>query len=85
MCLTRNKLKKSIIFCTYLRTVIAFLQVPTEYFLLVLGKHLKYSSCLYPSSSSTLDEAEEAMLGLAQPLHNYPEAEHSHHIRSKEP
>ncbi|EIE20597.1 methyltransferase type 11 [Coccomyxa subellipsoidea C-169] len=35
-----------------------------KYFLLVLGKHLKYSSCLYPSSSSTLDEAEEAMLGL---------------------
>lgn len=39
------------------------MQVPTEYFLLVLGKHLKYSSCLYPAPRTTLDEAEEAMLG----------------------
>ncbi|CAL8464900.1 g4435 [Coccomyxa elongata] len=39
-------------------------EVPSDYFLLVLGQHLKYSSCLYPSSSTTLDEAEEAMLGL---------------------
>ena len=39
------------------------LQVPTEYFLLVLGKHLKYSSCLYPTPQTTLDEAEDAMLG----------------------
>lgn len=40
-------------------------QVPTEYFLLVLGKHLKYSSCLYPARDSTLDQAEQAMLGKA--------------------
>ncbi len=39
------------------------MQVPTEYFLLVLGKHLKYSSCLYPAADTTLNEAEEAMLG----------------------
>ena len=39
------------------------LQVPTDYFLLVLGKHKKYSSCLWPDSSLTLDEAEAAMLG----------------------
>ena len=40
------------------------MQIPTEYFLLVLGKHLKYSSCLYPAANTTLDEAEEAMLGV---------------------
>ncbi|KAK9804356.1 hypothetical protein WJX72_008944 [[Myrmecia] bisecta] len=39
-------------------------EVPTEYFLLCLGKHLKYSSCLYPSPSTSLDQAEEAMLEL---------------------
>lgn len=39
-------------------------EVPTEYFLLCLGKRLKYSSCLYPAASSTLEEAEEAMLRL---------------------
>ncbi len=39
------------------------MQVPTEYFLLVLGKRLKYSSCLYPSRDTTLDYAELAMLG----------------------
>lgn len=38
------------------------MQVPTEYFLLCLGKQLKYSSCLYPAANSTLEEAEEAML-----------------------
>ncbi len=38
-------------------------QLPTSYFLKCLGKHLKYSSCLWPSQESTLDEAEEAMLG----------------------
>mmetsp|Transcript_33271 Transcript_33271/g.94252 ORF Transcript_33271/g.94252 Transcript_33271/m.94252 type:complete len:321 (+) Transcript_33271:83-1045(+) len=39
-------------------------EVPTEYFLLCLGKHLKYSSCLYPEGNETLGEAEEAMLSL---------------------
>jgi len=39
------------------------MQVPTEYFLLVLGKHLKYSSCLYPAANTILNEAEESMLG----------------------
>lgn len=38
-------------------------EVPTAYFLLVLGKHLKYSSCLYPGPNSSLEEAEAAMLG----------------------
>ena len=42
----------------------ACMQVPTEYFLLVLGKHLKYSSCLYPKRDTTLDDAELAMLGM---------------------
>ena len=39
------------------------LQLPTSYFLKCLGKHLKYSSCLWPNEDTTLDEAEEAMLG----------------------
>jgi len=40
-------------------------EVPTSYFLLCLGKHLKYSSCLYPNldASTDLSDAEEAMLG----------------------
>ena len=39
--------------------------MPTEYFLLCLGRHLKYSSCYYPGldARTTLSEAEEAMLG----------------------
>ena len=42
-------------------------EIPTSYFLLCLGKHLKYSSCLYPKLDPTtpLYLAEEAMLGEA--------------------
>ena len=39
-------------------------QVPTSYFLTVLGKRLKYSSCLYDSPADSLDAAEVAMLGM---------------------
>ena len=39
-------------------------EVPAEFFTNVLGKRLKYSSCYFPSPTSTLDEAEEAMLEL---------------------
>lgn len=39
-------------------------QVPTEFFQLVLGKRLKYSSGYWPDGVSTLDEAQEAMLQL---------------------
>ena len=39
-------------------------QVPTEYFLRVLGRHLKYSCCLYGKPGTSLDDAEEAMLGV---------------------
>ena len=45
-------------------------EVPTPYFDLVLGKHKKYSSCLYKDIENskpkppTLDEAEVAMLAL---------------------
>ncbi len=44
-------------------------EVPTSYFLLCLGKHLKYSSCLYPGldSATSLSDAEEAMLGAPLP------------------
>lgn len=39
-------------------------EVPAEFFLQVLGKRLKYSSCYWPPSVTTLDAAEEAMLAL---------------------
>jgi cyclopropane fatty-acyl-phospholipid synthase-like methyltransferase len=39
------------------------LQVPTEYFVLVLGRHLKYSCCLYNNAGEGLNEAERNMLG----------------------
>lgn len=39
-------------------------EVPTELFELMLGPHLKYSSGYWPRASSTLAEAEEAMLRL---------------------
>lgn len=40
-------------------------EVPTPYFLSVLGPKLKYSSCVYPSPKTTLEQAEMAMLELA--------------------
>jgi len=39
-------------------------EVPTEFFQLVLGKHLKYSAALWEPGTATLDEAEAAMLEL---------------------
>ena len=39
-------------------------EVPPEFFRLVLGPRLKYSSCLWPDGVETLAEAEEAMLAL---------------------
>ena len=39
-------------------------EVPPEFFMDVLGKHRKYSCCLYPSGTESLDEAEERMLAL---------------------
>ena len=40
-------------------------EVPTKFYELVLGKHLKYSSALYKDGISSLDAAEEAMLSLS--------------------
>ena len=40
-------------------------EVPPEFFELILGPRLKYSSCLWPSGTNTLREAEEAMLRLS--------------------
>ncbi len=40
-------------------------EVPPAFFRLVLGQRLKYSSGYYANASSTLDEAEEAMLALS--------------------
>lgn len=37
-------------------------ELPTSFFKLVLGKNLKYSCCYFPDKSSTLDDAEKAML-----------------------
>ena len=39
-------------------------EVPPPFFQACLGKRLKYSSCYYPTASSTLDQAEVAMLEL---------------------
>jgi len=39
-------------------------EVPAAFFERVLGKHLKYSCCLFEDESSSLDAAEEAMLRL---------------------
>jgi cyclopropane-fatty-acyl-phospholipid synthase len=39
-------------------------EVPPEFFRLVLGPRLKYSSCLWPDGVETLAAAEEAMLEL---------------------
>ncbi len=40
-------------------------EVPPEFFKLVLGPRLKYSSCLWPDGVETLGAAEEAMLALS--------------------
>jgi cyclopropane-fatty-acyl-phospholipid synthase len=37
-------------------------EVPTRFYQLVLGKHLKYSSGYWPDESTTFDESEAAML-----------------------
>lgn len=39
-------------------------ELPTEYFLRVLGPHRKYSSCLFERPDASLEEAEVAMLEL---------------------
>lgn len=39
-------------------------ELPPEFFQLVLGKWLKYSSCYWPTSVTSLEEAEEVMLRL---------------------
>jgi cyclopropane-fatty-acyl-phospholipid synthase len=39
-------------------------EVPTEFYLKSLGRHLKYSSCYWPEGVTQLDAAEEAMLRL---------------------
>ncbi|KAG9451743.1 hypothetical protein H6P81_004647 [Aristolochia fimbriata] len=39
-------------------------ELPTPFFKLVLGRNLKYSSCYFQDGSTTLDDAEEAMLEL---------------------
>jgi cyclopropane-fatty-acyl-phospholipid synthase len=39
-------------------------EVPAEFFQRVLGPRLKYSSCFWPQPSTTLPEAEDAMLDL---------------------
>ena len=39
-------------------------EVPTDFYLRVLGRHLKYSSCLWEDDTTDLTAAEEAMLSL---------------------
>jgi cyclopropane-fatty-acyl-phospholipid synthase len=40
-------------------------EVPTEFFRLVLGPRLKYSSCWWPAGVETLADAEDAMLAVS--------------------
>jgi cyclopropane fatty-acyl-phospholipid synthase-like methyltransferase len=40
-------------------------ELPTDYFLAVLGPNRKYSSCLYERPDASLEEAEVAMLELS--------------------
>lgn len=40
-------------------------EVPSEFFVQVLGQRLKYSSCYYDLGATNLDEAEEHMLALS--------------------
>lgn len=39
-------------------------ELPPEFFVLVLGKHRKYSCCFYPHGQESLNDAEEKMLDL---------------------
>lgn len=39
-------------------------EVPAEFYVKMLGPHLKYSSCWWDDTCKTLDEAEQAMLSL---------------------
>lgn len=39
-------------------------EVPAEFYRLCLGRRFKYSGCYYATGQESLDEAEEAMLGL---------------------
>ncbi len=39
-------------------------EVPPDFFKLVLGKHLKYSSCFWDTDIQTLDDAEARMLAI---------------------
>ncbi|XP_021738939.1 (S)-coclaurine N-methyltransferase-like [Chenopodium quinoa] len=39
-------------------------ELPTSFFKLVLGKHLKYSCCYFSDKQTNLDDAEKAMLEL---------------------
>ncbi len=39
-------------------------EVPTQFFEQVLGRHMKYSGCLWEPGTATLDDAEEEMLAL---------------------
>ncbi len=39
-------------------------ELPAEFFKYILGRRMKYSACYWPAASTTLDEAEEAMLAL---------------------
>lgn len=62
-------------------------EVPTQYFLTVLGKNLKYSSCLYTpaidklnqkssTAAAALDAAEEAMLALCTERADLQDGQH---------
>jgi cyclopropane-fatty-acyl-phospholipid synthase len=47
-------------------------EVPTRFYQLVLGKHLKYSSGYWPDEKTTFDESEAAMLQLTCERAEFP-------------
>jgi len=57
-----EKLKKSPIALVPEKANEQHYEVPPEFFNLVLGKHLKYSSGYWPDNNISLDESEEIML-----------------------
>jgi cyclopropane-fatty-acyl-phospholipid synthase len=51
-------------------------EVPTAFYQLALGKHLKYSSCYWEDATGNLDQAEELMLALTTDRADLQDGQH---------
>lgn len=51
-------------------------EVPSEFYQLALGKHLKYSSCYWDESTENLDQAEALMLNLTMARAELEDGQH---------